>query len=140
MASLNEIRTAIATTIVNNISGVSIYAELPEDVIEPVIAIYPADIDYLYTYGNSSTPWEFTILVGAASAEDLIAQRALDELVDSVGDRSIARVLLENQMLGRTDCSLKAPVRMSNYGSKIKFGSTELFGAVIRIGVVTTHR
>lgn len=140
MASLFEIRTAIAETITNNIPGISVYAEVPEDVIEPVIAIYPADIDYLLTFGNSSTPWEFSILVGAASAEDLIAQRALDELVDSVGDRSIIAVLLANQTLGRNDCSIKAPVRMSNYGAKIKFGSTELFGAIIRIGVVTTHR
>jgi hypothetical protein len=140
VATLFEIRTAIAETITNNIPGISVYAELPEDVVEPIIAIYPADMDYLFTYGNSSTPWEFTILVGAASAEDLIAQRALDELVDAVGDRSIIAVLLANQTLGRTDCSLKAPVRMSNYGSKIKFGSTDLFGAIIRIGVVTTHR
>lgn len=140
MASLTEIREAIADTIVSNISGISVYAEVPEGVVEPVIAIYPADMNYLFTFGNSSTEWEFTLLIGAGSAEDQIAQRALDELVDGVGDRSIAAVLLANQTLGRNDCSLKAPVRMSNYGSKIKFGGTELFGAVIRIGVVTTHR
>ena len=140
MASLREIRLAIKETIENNIPGVNVRAKVPEGEFGPAIAIYPADIDYLHTFRNASTPWEFNILVGVDSAEDEIAQAALDDLIDAVGDRSIIAVLLANDTLGRTDCSVKEPVRMSNYGAKIKFGDTELFGAVLRVGVVTTHR
>lgn len=140
MATLREIRTAIKETLETNIPGISVYAKVPEDVTEPAIAIYPADTNYLHTFGGATSKWEFDLLVGAAGAEDEIAQDPLDDLIDGVGDRSIFAVLLANQTLGREDCSVCEPIRMSSYGAKIKFGSTELFGAIIRIGVVTTHR
>jgi hypothetical protein len=139
VATLTEIRTAIQQTLLDNIAGINVYRNFPGTVVAPAIGILPAPMDYLLTFGNSSTPWEFDLIV-VVEGDDDTAQDPLDELIDAVGNRSIAQVLLANQTLGRSDCSLKKPLTMSNYGAKYKFGGDDLYvGATIRIGVVTTH-
>jgi hypothetical protein len=139
VASLDEICLAIKETLENNISGINVYPEVMDAVVAPAIVIFPSPVDYLLTFGNSSTPWEFDLVL-AVPGDDVIAQKALKEFYDSVGDRSIAATLLANQMLGRDDCSLKKPVTGSDYGARITFGDNTYVGAKIHIGVVTTHR
>lgn len=142
MATLKEVRTAIQQTLLDNLPAprVNVYRNFPGAIVAPAIGILTAPMDYLHTFGNSSTPWQFDLIV-VVEGDDDAAQDPLDELIDAVGDRSIVQILLANQTLGRSDCSLMKPLTMSNYGAKYTFGGTETYvGATIRIGVVTTHR
>lgn len=129
---------AIRETLLANIPGINVQPKVIESVVPPAVFIRTApDLDYFHTFGNSSTPWQFDLLV-VTGADVEFAQDPLDELVDARGDKSIVRVLLDNQTLGRTDCSLNQPLRLSHYGT-LTFGQTPYTGATIRIGVVVTH-
>lgn len=139
MASLSEIREAIRQTLLDNISGINVYRNVPGAIIAPAVCIYPKPKDYLHTFGNASGIWEFDLIV-AIEGDDDAAQDPLDELIDQIGERSIPLVLLSNPKLGRADCSIKGPVTLVDYGARIKFGDDTYPGATIHIGVVTTYR
>lgn len=138
MPSLIEVRTAIADTLAAHIPGVNFKARMTRGVVVPAVVIYPADMDYLHTFRNSSTQWQFNLNVMAGTDEEF-AQDPLDELVDARGDRSIPAVLLANPTFGRPDCHLMEPLTMSGYGARWTVGDSTYVGAVIRVGVIVTH-
>lgn len=138
MASLTDVRTALADILSDNISGLNTYRRVPGAIVAPAVVIYPGPMDYLFAYQNPATSWEFDLIV-AVPGDDDYAQDPLDELIDATGARSIPAVLLANPKLGRSDCNVKAPLRMTNYGAKVKFGDVTYVGATIRVGVLASH-
>lgn len=138
MATLIEVRQAIKATLQNNITGLNVTNVLGMPV-PPAVMIVPQPWDYLYVFRNKTTEFEFVLDVFAApAASEQFGQDTLDALVDGDGERSIVGCLLSNSTLGRSDCSVGGPIRLTHYGT-ITAGDTAFVGARISFAVIATR-
>lgn len=137
MATLKEVRQALATTLTTYISDLNVSPLAVGAVTPPHVVIVPSPFDYLKVFGNKVSDFEFMLDIFAGTDEQF-AQDKLDELVDGEGARSIVDVLTTYPLVGVTGCSVKGPIRLAHYGT-LTAGNTNYIGARITLGVVVTR-
>ncbi len=145
MAGLNEIETAIGTTIVGNMPDDSVYTydDVPAVQQTPAAVVMPAPrdaADFAGSFGRGMTTWVFDIIVMVRSGAYDVAQTALADLIDPSNPDSIPRALMTDPTLGfsdGTDCQVDG-VRL--YGGKFENANIPHLGAVIKVTVRTPGR
>ncbi|USC17036.1 hypothetical protein [Rhodococcus sp. 11-3] len=140
MASLQNIRKAIARVLENNIDfDVFCYENVADMHHFPAIIIEPDKADYVFNRGAMVT-WRINLFVVESRADVESAQSRIDELIDSAGDNSIIEILLNNAELGFTDGTDVTPIYMKGYGGNFKDSGVPHVGAVLQIEVITDAR
>jgi hypothetical protein len=146
MASLKQIREAIAQTLGNSIDltayGVDLYTyERVEDMKHfPCIIIEPDKADYLESMQMGMVCWYINLWVCQSRQDPDAAQEIVDELIDSGGDNSVHQILFRNPSLGLGRDTDATVVLMKGYGGNFRDAGVPHVGALIQIRVMTDPR
>ncbi len=136
MATLEQIRLGIKTTIEAHISGLTVYSYVKGSAVGNCLIVEPGDSDFLVAMGRGTDTLTFSLDVLVPAAEWEIGQRALDEYLSGYGERSIRQVIFNNRTLGlpNTDAHVSG---WSGYGGSREIGNTQHIGARLSLVVHT---
>jgi hypothetical protein len=136
MASFSTIRTAIKTTISNNISGIRVYDTVDDMVNVPAAVLLPTSINFTEAMARGTDRYEFDLLVVVSRADSRSGQNQLDGFINGSGDNSIRQVIFNNSDLGQSETSAVVTT-MSDYGATYAVNGVESIGARLGITVYT---
>ena len=137
MASLQEVRDGIKTTLGDNISGVRVYDGVPDYAINfPVAIVLPTSIQFNVAMQRGTDLYNFDILVAVQRAESRTAQDQLDQYITGAGSSSIRQTIFNNKTLGldNTDATITS---VSNYAADVNLNGIDAIGANISLEVYT---
>lgn len=140
MATVEQIRDALVTTIRSNITGVQVYARF-EDVIEApaiVVSVNPKEsADFTGAFARGLDQWNFELHVFANRREGGYAQKELDQFLTGSGSKSIRQVLYQNPTIGlsETDAFVEG---VKNYGGENPYAKIPHVGATVNVCVRTS--
>ncbi len=97
MASISELRTAIATAM-GTIDGLRTSAFVPDAPRPPIAVVMPDRIEYDLNAHRGADTFFFTVTVLASRADDRAAQQNLDQFL--VGPKSIKGAIEADRTLG----------------------------------------
>lgn len=134
MASLNTIRTALAS-VVDNVPNLRVFSTWQQQINPPaaIIAPQPGQMITFDTVDNSVS-YLLRIILLVSYAEDQSSQATMDALLDSDGPNSVLGVLRTNPSLNG-QVSFCVPVSVFGYGlldwaGQTYFGTTVIVQAV----------
>lgn len=136
MASLAQIRTALASTITSTISGLEGHDKVPESINVPGFMVVPRSTDFDKAFGRGLDGYGFDVIILVSRSVDELAQSALDDYVNGFGPKSIRQAVWNNRALG---LDVEATVTgMSDYGATFEVGGVEYVGARLATDVLTS--
>lgn len=128
MASLNQIRAALAETVSENVeSELFVYPDVADVVQCPALIIEPMHADYTVTFSLDVT-YEFIMYVLVSRRDTTTAQQELDSFVSHAGPNSIREVLFRNPDLGLDNIDAFVH-RMEGYGGSFMTAKVPHVGA-----------
>jgi hypothetical protein len=136
VATLAAIRDAIKTTLTDNISGLRLHDTIPDEITPPCVVVAPVSADFNVAMGRGFDTWQFDLLIFLSRSDPRSAQDSLDGYVNGFGASSIRKVIFSNRTLGLTGVDAHVS-GMSNYSARHLVGTTEYFGASLRLVVHT---
>lgn len=140
MSSLEEIRTALASTISNGVSSTLFaYADVSELEELPAIIVQPTSADFTGAMARGTDVWSFNVFVVCSRADAVVGQSQLDGFVSGAGPDSIRQVLFGRNDLGLSDCSAEV-LKVVGYGGTFSTAQVVLIGAVLKVRVFTDGR
>lgn len=142
MASLTEIRNALAQIIIDNVeTHVNVYSLVEDQGRLPAVMIEPVEVDYIESMQRGQDTWDFNIfvLVGRSGTTSG-AQGLLDTLVASRGPNSIPDAINSNPTLGLDDSVDAIVYQLKGYGGKFDWQANKHVGAVLKLRVITDGR
>lgn len=137
MASLKQIRQAIADTVVAGIPTLNPYPNVPGSPNLPALVVVPRADDMAAAFGGGLDVYQFDLLILVSRADDGIAQGDLDDYVTGSGASSVRQVIFANRSLGLTDTDAQV-TGMSQYGGKWDIGGVDHIGAALACTVHTS--
>lgn len=137
MASLAQVRTAVASTLAAGLSGTAVYATMPAAPVLPCVAVMPATSDFNVAMGRGTDTWLLDLIVLVPSADALVGQELLDPYVTGAGASSIRAIIFAARGLGRSDCDAHVSGLVS-YGGSMEAVGVRHIGATLRLVVHTT--
>jgi hypothetical protein len=136
MASLAQIRTAIASTITSAIAGLEGHDKVPESINVPGFMVVPRSTDFDKAFGRGLDGYGFDVIVLVSRTVDELAQSALDDYLNGFGSKSIRQAVWNNRTLGLgVDASVTG---MSDYGATFEVGGVEYVGGRLAVDVLTS--
>lgn len=136
MASLPQIRTALVSTISAAVAGIQGYDRVPESVNLPAFMVVPRSSDFGKSMGRGFDGYSFDVIVLVSSADDQLAQSALDPYVNGFGSSSIRQAVFNGRTLGiDVDATVTG---MSDYGAQYNVGGLDYVGAKLSVDVLTS--
>lgn len=137
MASLDDVRGAIKTTIEANISTLHAYKYVPEAAnVLPCVVIIPFTSDFAQAMGRGLDEWVFDLLVLVSASDDLVRQAELDSYVTGGGSSSIRQMIFNNRTLGLTSTDAYVS-EMTEYGMRFPAAEIDHIGARLKLIVHT---
>lgn len=138
MASIDQIRDAVKTTLEANISTLHAYKYVPEAAqVLPAVVIIPFTGDFDQAMGRGLDNYVFDLLVLVSASDDLVRQAELDSYVTGAGASSIRQTIFNNKGLGRSDCDAHVS-EMTEYGMRFPVSEIDHIGARLKLIVYTT--
>lgn len=139
MSSLTVIRTAIKTTIQDNIAGLRGHDTIPDAISPPAFVVVPVEADFAVAMSRGTDTWNFDILVLVSKASTRTAQDALDAYVTGAGASSIRQVIFNNRTLGLADTTAHiAGMSREKYDLTYTVGAIDYAGATLPLIVQTS--
>jgi hypothetical protein len=141
MASIEQIRKAIARTIAQNVDfELHTYEYVEEMAHTPALIVEPEIGDFEITLNRGLDEWLFRIFVIVGRSNGGQSQRILDRMVDGDGPNSVRRIIYDHPDLGLGDGTDAHVFRMKGYGGSYQYSKIPHVGAVIQIKVRTDPR
>ncbi len=137
MASVDDIRGGIKTTIEANIASMNVYKYVPEAAnVLPCVVVIPFTGAFDQAMGRGLDQWIFDLLVLVSASDDLVRQAELDAYVTGAGSNSIRQVIFNNKTLGlaNTDAYVS---EMVEYGMRFPVAEIDHIGARLKLIVHT---
>ena len=137
MASLQQIRDGLKTTLENNITGLRVYDIVPDYSINfPVAIVLPTSITFGLAMQRGTDLYNFDILVAVQRGESRTAQDALDLYITGAGSSSLRQAIFNNRTLGldNTDATITG---VSNYAADVNLNGIDAIGANVSLEVYT---
>lgn len=136
MASLEQIRTAVKTTIEAAISGFQVHERVPAKPVPPCALVLPTTADFVVAMGRGTDTWTFDLIVLAPTADLVVGQAVLDPYVTGAGSRSIRQAIFNARTLGlpSTDAHIAG---LGDYGGLHEYAGGPHVGATLRLIVHT---
>ncbi|OII61210.1 hypothetical protein BJP40_06700 [Streptomyces sp. CC53] len=136
MASLSQIRSGIKTTIEANVSALTVYHKMPEQVNGDSVLCEPSGTDFAKSFGRGLDEYEFNLFVFVPMVEWDSAQDRVDGYITGAGASSIRQVVFQNRTLGLTSTDAHIS-KMMGYGAQYKVANLQFIGAALKLIVVT---
>ena len=136
MASFSTIRTAIKTTLADNISGLRVYDTIDDMINVPACVVVPTSIDFNEAMARGTDKYDFDVLVVVSRADSRSGQNQLDSFINGSGSNSIRQAIFQNSTLGQSDTSAVV-TSMSDYGGTYAVNGVESIGARLGVTVYT---
>lgn len=137
MASLQQIRDGLKTTLENNIAGLRVYDIVPDYSINfPVAIVLPTSITFGLAMQRGTDLYNFDILVAVQRGESRTAQDALDLYITGAGSSSLRQAIFNNRTLGLSDTDASV-TGVSNYAGDVNLNGIDAIGANISLEVYT---
>lgn len=136
MASLEQIRDGIKTTLDTNIASLFAYDTVPDVVNLPAVVPVPVEADFAVAMGRGTDKWTLDLLVLASYAVPELGQDSLDSFVSGAGSNSIRQVVFNNKTLGlaRTDAHVSA---LTEYNARFEAANVPHVGGRLTLIVYT---
>lgn len=135
MASLTEVRTALADTLQAALPDAQVYARVPAGpVVCPAIIVQPVR-GAASTMNRGEFSYFLTIVVLAAKADMVEAQDVLDAYLAPDGDVSVIEAIHNTKTLGLTDARAHCS-GFDEYGRRT-IGDQDYLGASLEVQVTT---
>lgn len=137
MASLQEVRDGLKTTLENNIDGLRVYDVVPDYAINfPVAIVLPVNINFNVAMQRGTDQYTFDILVAVERGNSRTAQDKLDAYITGQGSSSLRQAIFNNRTLGldNTDANVTG---VSNYAADVNLNGIDAIGANISLEVFT---
>jgi len=137
MASLQEVRDGIKTTLESNVSGLRVYDVVPDYSINfPVAIVLPLNIEFNVSMQRGTDLYNFDILVAVERGNSRTAQDKLDAYITGQGSSSLRQAIFNNRTLGLTDTDATIS-SVSNYAADVNLNGIDAIGANISLEVYT---
>ncbi|MYV58040.1 hypothetical protein [Streptomyces sp. SID3212] len=136
MASLKEIRLAIGKTVLDVLSEMNVYANVPDVVNVPAMVVGPPRADYAKAFNRGFDEWEFEIYLLVGIPEITQSQDNLDMYVTGSGPKSIREIIASNPSLGDV-VSDSMVMTMDQYGGSYANCGLPHVGARLTLKVLT---
>jgi hypothetical protein len=136
MASFSTVRTAVKTTIGNNISSIRVYDTIDDMINVPAAVLIPTSINFTEAMARGTDRYEFDILVVVSRTDSRSGQNQLDVFINGSGSSSIRQVIFQNSDLGQSETSAVVTT-MSDYGATYAVNGVECIGARLGLTVYT---
>ncbi len=136
MASFSTVRTAVKTTIGNNISSIRVYDTIDDMINVPAAVLIPTSITFTEAMARGTDRYEFDILVVVSRTDSRSGQNQLDAFINGSGSSSIRQVIFQNSDLGQSETSAVVTT-MSDYGATYAVNGVECIGARLGLTVYT---
>jgi len=137
VASLQEVRDGLKTTLENNIEGLRVYDVVPDYAINfPVAIVLPVNINFNVAMQRGTDQYTFDILVAVERGNSRTAQDKLDAYITGQGSSSLRQAIFNNRTLGldNTDANVTG---VSNYAADVNLNGIDAIGANISLEVFT---
>ena len=136
MASFSTIRSAIKTTLADNISGLRVYDTIDDMINVPACVVVPNSIDFNEAMARGTDKYDFDVLVVVSRADSRSGQNQLDSFINGSGSNSIRQAIFQNSTLGQSDTSAVVTT-MNDYGGTYAVNGVESIGARLGVTVYT---
>ena len=136
MASFSTVRTAVKTTIGNNISSIRVYDTIDDMINVPAAVLIPTSINFTEAMARGTDRYEFDILVVVSRTDSRSGQNQLDAFINGSGSSSIRQVIFQNSDLGQSETSAVVTT-MSDYGATYAVNGVECIGERLGLTVDT---
>jgi hypothetical protein len=136
MATFAEIRSAVKTTVEDNIDGLKVYPRVPGNATSRALVVRPAiPTDFNVVMRRGTDTWQIDLVVVIGLGDMDVAQQHLDGYVDGGGANSIRKVIFDNRTLGlaNTDAHVSGLIA---YGDTVN-ASYDNISATLRLVVHT---
>lgn len=141
MASLSEIRQALADTIRNGVEmGISVYPRITMVGALPAVMIEPNMADFDHAFQRGSDEWDFNAFVLVSPSDYDSGQDQLDALIASGGPDSIRQAIYVASDLGLSGDVTAHVSGMRGYGGSFAWAGPEHIGAILKITVLADGR
>jgi hypothetical protein len=135
VASLTQIREALATTIADGVDAeMSVYERVTDVVQVPAAVITPTSADWKVALSRGTDKWMFDVFILVGRSDTTNAQEELDGFLAGAGPNSVREVLYNNPTLGIEDVDA-FPTGMSGYGGEFSTARIPHVGAIIKVTV-----
>ena len=138
MASLNQIRTAVKTTLEAAITGLTVHRTVTGQINVPAVVVRPGDdtADFDVAMGRGTDTWNLDLLILISRADAELSEDQLDEYLTGAGDKSIRQAIFNARTLGlsNTDAHVSGA---SGYGGNFEVGGVQYAGVALRLVVHT---
>lgn len=135
MPTLAQVRRGLYDTLNDNLSDVTVYQFVPEQLTLPALVIEPAS-GQVTTMGRGSGEFNFTVSAFVSRTTD--AQQLLDELIDFQGTKSVIAVIHDNSDLDGAVTNRQASCSSwSGYGTVEVGGVPTYITASLEVRVIT---
>ncbi len=136
MATLTEIRDALAAQISALVPGLRTAATVPGTINPPVAVVTPnpaALINYLEVMNSELATWTMRVYIIVGTVSDRSAQTMLDNFLAPTGDSSVPAAINSDQTLGGV-VEYAVPTAAQRYG-EIVYGGVSYLGCEILVDV-----
>lgn len=137
MASLEQIRDGIKTTIETAITTLHVYDTVPDSAnVLPAVIVVPFTSDFEVAMSRGVDTWEFDLWVLVSMSEMGIKQDSLDAYVSGAGSSSIRQAIFNARTLGLSGTDAHVS-QMLEYGARFATAGYPHLGARLRLLVHT---
>lgn len=143
MATIEQIRDAIKTTLQARIPGLTVYATVVSVVTTPALVVIPRVGSFEAGMGQGvDDTYLFDLDVLCSAVVDEAGQDALDAYVSGAGSRSIRQAVYQSRdqrgdALGLRNCKARV-TGWSRYARGFEGAGIEHVGAVVRLEAITS--
>lgn len=141
MASLQQLREALASKIGENIDGLIVYDTLAGVTQVPAVIVLPTprpmSADFTGAMGRGMDTWFLDVYVLVGIGEYAVAQNDLDSYLTGAGPNSIREVIFQNDDCGLEDTDFMV-TGVSDYGGRHESARVDHIGAVLKVTARTS--
>jgi len=138
MASLSAIREALKATLVDAVTDIHGYANVPEVSNLPAVVVAPRSAEFQVAMARGMDVYMLDLIVLVSRRDDDLAQYDLDEYVTGAGVKSIRQAVWNNRTLGLADTEASVTGwRPDSYGAQFNIGDLDHVGVVLTVRVST---
>jgi len=125
--TLTQIREGLAASLAT-LDGVQVSAYMLANPTPPAIHIYPAAVEYDYTFRRGYDTWTLTVQAFVGYSSDIGAQKKLDAFLAPSGTQSLKQAAEADRTLGGIVESVRV-VAATGYHEYAREGGSTVLGA-----------
>lgn len=137
MATLEQIRDALAETLSENLPALNVYDVVPDLPTLPALLVLPAEGDFVVAFGRGFDTHQLDLYVMVSRTVPRTGQDSLDSYVTGGGPNSVRKIVFQNRTLGLADGTEAHVKGYGRYGGSFPAAGVDHIGAALRC-VVTT--